>query len=572
MQLPRGPRLERNDRYVRRTRLQLSDRAASQRVAHSLSEALRLTSLPGEEQGRVYYMRHVALRGVPADGDRTIWLEQMQLALAAQAHAAVHGAAASAGAAAAVYFHSDEEALELLLQRLIAFGPAEEWFWPLAGGIDAGMRRGERIVAVVERLRSLPAAWTRVAAVVFSALEPHGVAELGAAIPVAAAQRWLRELGDDHAGDDRAPAAELPQAARRALHDVQRRFGREDPRTLWLAALAVVSSAPATGSAVARARATLRQEAARNAERQTVDEQRRPDAAAAPHAALAFDPPSVSSERTAETPTFPTEPQWDYDAATGSTAAASTPAAEPVARMPFETREPPFAPPPAPATAPHSAAETDAALGERAFAARTAGPADAGAVDAPEPEHGADAPRGALTEAAGLLFLLNAMTWLGIARVLDVQPALAEAGFVVRLLARLAAHARVAPADPLLPWLQVEIARTAGAFAALQPSAAGWPALLGPPRPARAGDLVRAWELAVRRVCRRVARLTVPEIVSRRGYVLLSRADIDVTLPLHTADIRVRRAGLDIDPGWLPWLGRVVRFHYARGEPGAPAC
>ena len=27
-------------------------------------------------------------------------------------------------------------------------------------------------------------------------------------------------------------------------------------------------------------------------------------------------------------------------------------------------------------------------------------------------------------------------------------------------------------------------------------------------------------------------------------------------------DLDIRRAGLDIDPGWLPWLGRVVRFRY----------
>jgi hypothetical protein len=27
-------------------------------------------------------------------------------------------------------------------------------------------------------------------------------------------------------------------------------------------------------------------------------------------------------------------------------------------------------------------------------------------------------------------------------------------------------------------------------------------------------------------------------------------------------DIEVRRAGLDLDPGWVPWLGRVVTFGY----------
>ena len=37
---------------------------------------------------------------------------------------------------------------------------------------------------------------------------------------------------------------------------------------------------------------------------------------------------------------------------------------------------------------------------------------------------------------------------------------------------------------------------------------------------------------------------------------------IDVTLPMSAVDLRIRRAGLDIDPGYLPWFGRVVHFHY----------
>ena len=27
-------------------------------------------------------------------------------------------------------------------------------------------------------------------------------------------------------------------------------------------------------------------------------------------------------------------------------------------------------------------------------------------------------------------------------------------------------------------------------------------------------------------------------------------------------DVAVRRAGLDTDPGWVPWLGTVVMFRY----------
>jgi hypothetical protein len=52
-------------------------------------------------------------------------------------------------------------------------------------------------------------------------------------------------------------------------------------------------------------------------------------------------------------------------------------------------------------------------------------------------------------------------------------------------------------------------------------------------------------------VCRRPA-----EIVAEPGW-------IEVRFPLDQVSIDLRRAGLDRDPGWVPWLGVVVRFVYA---------
>jgi len=37
---------------------------------------------------------------------------------------------------------------------------------------------------------------------------------------------------------------------------------------------------------------------------------------------------------------------------------------------------------------------------------------------------------------------------------------------------------------------------------------------------------------------------------------------IDIFSPLSAVNIDIRLTGLDINPGWLPWLGRVVQFHY----------
>ena len=51
-------------------------------------------------------------------------------------------------------------------------------------------------------------------------------------------------------------------------------------------------------------------------------------------------------------------------------------------------------------------------------------------------------------------------------------------------------------------------------------------------------------------------------IVSRRGVIEAEPGWLDVRLDLADVDVDVRVAGLDVDPGWVPWLGAVVRFSY----------
>jgi hypothetical protein len=51
-------------------------------------------------------------------------------------------------------------------------------------------------------------------------------------------------------------------------------------------------------------------------------------------------------------------------------------------------------------------------------------------------------------------------------------------------------------------------------------------------------------------VCRRHA-----EILAEPGW-------IDVKLALDEVSTDIRRAGLDLNPGYIPWLGIVVRFVY----------
>ncbi len=69
------------------------------------------------------------------------------------------------------------------------------------------------------------------------------------------------------------------------------------------------------------------------------------------------------------------------------------------------------------------------------------------------------------------------------------------------------------------------------------------------------------WRLA-REVSVRQARLPLRRVLHRPGRVWLAQHRVDVALPLQRADVRIRRAGFDIDPGYVPWLDTVVHFHY----------
>jgi hypothetical protein len=55
----------------------------------------------------------------------------------------------------------------------------------------------------------------------------------------------------------------------------------------------------------------------------------------------------------------------------------------------------------------------------------------------------------------------------------------------------------------------------------------------------------------------------VAEICSRRAEIVADLGWIEVLFRLDDVSLEVRRAGLDLDPGWVLWLGVVLRFVYA---------
>jgi hypothetical protein len=104
---------------------------------------------------------------------------------------------------------------------------------------------------------------------------------------------------------------------------------------------------------------------------------------------------------------------------------------------------------------------------------------------------------------------------------------------------------------------------------ALQP----WQALAeidaasAPSTPAEDFDwLIASWLTALRRWCRRYAHIGLHDLVCRSALVSATRTHLDLEFDPAQGDMRIRRAGLDLNPGWLPWLGRVVQFHYTYRE------
>jgi hypothetical protein len=83
---------------------------------------------------------------------------------------------------------------------------------------------------------------------------------------------------------------------------------------------------------------------------------------------------------------------------------------------------------------------------------------------------------------------------------------------------------------------------------------------------ARLEAVSQAWLIACRRWVRRHLGVGLPELVLRRAWLTTTSTHVDLAFDLFTVDTRIRRAGLDLDPGWLDWFGRVVSFAY---EPWA---
>lgn len=145
-----------------------------------------------------------------------------------------------------------------------------------------------------------------------------------------------------------------------------------------------------------------------------------------------------------------------------------------------------------------------------------------------------------ISSRAGLFFLLTVMERVGLVQWLEENSERAGSNFPAQILRTLAKRLKTPANDPV--WLALE-EEEGDQLAPL-------------------ATLVAVWLSRLRAYCRRSARIGLHSLICRRGRISVTPTHLDVYLPAGDADVRVRRAGLDLDLGWAPWLSRVVHFHY----------
>lgn len=593
-------------RRVRRVRLAARSDPLVRRGALLLEDALHTATLPQAEGGRVLLVRSLDVGRIDPAAPPSSLALAVEARMRELARDAVWAGDPAAPRASAVWFRDAAEAAGLLAVRLVREGRADAWFWRAAlpgfraeAGLAAGVRMAVRAAA-----ESAPGA-AAVAGVLRTALQHAAADALLACIQPDDARRMMAHFGwAADAAPSLSSADGIPSEWRPLLTRWIARWGMDDPRAVWLAATILVDVQPSRAADPRLPARAARLIAALH----PPDPPPPPsiESAEADAVSRVSNPPrppeTPASARTPNPPRWlddaPRPPSAASDASTASDQAAPSAAFGEVAsdEDPHRSQvvvkvvkdEPwPIVPPagePAVADAHHPIATAEDAPAPVPAAATDAESAETTAVD------GADARPATRFEsvgaersvAAGLFFLLAAMERLGMRGFLAEAPVLLEAELPARVLLRVAARTGVPADDPAVAALAA--ARDAGEAGARYPFAAPqqWAGVLadGATRlrgtaafdasgrllvaaeDAALDDVVDAWVTALRRFCRRRARIGLHALVRRRGRIAFTRTHVDASLPLDDADVRVRAAGLDLDPGWVPWLGRVVAYHY----------
>jgi hypothetical protein len=579
--------------------------------------------MPFAEGGRLIIVRSLSVGKFRSSEPSSSLALTIERRLREVERRAVYGESLRAESQPVVYFLDKVEPYVCLALRLARGSPTDAWFWRVAvPHWHPGMARHEALRAILTGMIETPVG---VASAITLVDEMH---ERGALDSLLAALRPQEGAALLRAHGWAAPRANVPLTVRAISQSIEEdlsaswldsldrwitRWGASDERSLWLAAMSLLAQRPArVVDTRLRARAqrliesiTARPLTSTSALKQQEKHAVTPHPSPAPSVGEA---PSVSS----------------YERELISVdEAPSASSAQPVELSPqgADHKHPGRQLVEDAATIPALTSPGDSARSQ---------PQEGDSITASPGEYVASSTvsgwqqAGGRSEHAGLFFLLAVMSRLGISQLLDSNPQLIELGLPRRFLHHVCKRLAIPVDDPALlalgdedafansasrfkdqpcefvvPWNRMEvisdpcarIIRRSGcernarmifdgtgrlalalwrgrATEGVREVTRGFRLTRGLPvaHAPGMGLLLTSMLIATRRWCRRYAGIGLSAVVRRPGQIRATRTHLDISFDHHQADIRIRKAGLDIDPGWIPWFERIIKFHYLYGE------
>jgi len=386
-----------------------------------------------------------------------------------------------------------------------------EWFWSAAvPRWRPGLSRSEGWLILLQAAHGLPEAALAVVAIVDEALSARAENELFGSLPPGCGRTWLQLAGWSAApvSDTSVPPIELHSRHTAIIEQWMQRWGQRSQRLIWAAAIFAVAE-----------------------KRSRIADRHLPGRIAAWLTAIVDKEGVLLCEQVgAESPILEGKNSEPF--------AVSQP------REHFELIE---------SKSPETAREPSVAKPSRI--SHPIGALSDGKTASEERI------RGYASEFAGLLLVVPILQRLNLSEALDACPGLIEIGFPFRLLKFIGERVGMRDDDPLAEALTDFDQATPLPDTWNLPESANRELAFPPLRKPLDSPLV-AWLTAVRRWCRRHARMGLVSLICRPGEVAVSQTHLEIFFDIAAADIRLRRIALDVDPGWVRWLGRVIRFHY----------
>ena len=519
-----------DDRHVRLLRLNGVPRDKVAGLVARVEDALRVASLPQSRPGELLFVRRLDLGEIDLDAPsqriaRTI--EALVRRLVAQR---IHGEAPGADEAEVVWFRDEVECRALAIQRVLENRPLKAWFWrssPLRVAPEAPLPPVAELLCLPTSPNALAPPPIVLFAQILERLTQHSLLEkVLERLPERG--EWQRSLPPVWTApwvgaEPPRPAPLLPLSWKKVLLKSLSQQSTHPRRTALLWTAALVRQQPTRAQQPQLPRLVA----------QVIHFLKHMEPEEEEEAALpaSFAPPLALPEVSASTPSVTPKRPWPVLAEERPERLPllppkkkKNPPPPPEGRAPAPPATPPSPPSPPAATPPP--APPPRWLPDKSWRPHWL-PLNIPSLEQLQP-----------TGAGGLFFCLPVLERLKFPAWLLAREGLYEAGFAWNVLGALLRKADHPPEDPL--------AALCTALGAPEPAA----------DPAPWAGQVEAW----------LSRLEVEQplhwLLRRKALLSCTPTHLDMVLPIKEAEIPLRRWALDTDPGWVPYLGRVIATHY----------